>query len=249
MLILVAVTVSVAMNGGIFNNAKEAQTGTQKAANKEELIVAMAGSYDSNGDFAKPTQLPEGAKWCKENETYENATNNPTECDWIITETGNKFYIDSSGSVLDKKTESVYSFKVVDLYAEDGGTPLYEVGGDGGVNLTYARFEELIGGKLSDLTSEYVIDNVIDFDTSNSSVIPSYYDLGLSMMNSEPLSTKYLVGIILHSEYVEVIIQDYVNKDEVTTSEQIEQFLEEAGGVTITLVKKDRCEALMEQMS
>ena len=51
MLILVAVTISVALNGGIFNNATDAKTKTQRQAEKEELIAAMVGAYTSaNGD-------------------------------------------------------------------------------------------------------------------------------------------------------------------------------------------------------
>ena len=106
MLILVAVTINVALNGGLFDKAKTASDQTQRQVSKEELISAMVGAYDNNGNFVKANvELPEGAKWCNEDETYEGATNNSSTCDWIITETGNKFYIDENGSVLDNVPE------------------------------------------------------------------------------------------------------------------------------------------------
>ena len=114
MLILVAVTISVALNGGIFNNATDAKTKTQRQAEKEELIAAMVGAYDSTGSFATSNvgTLPSGARWCtKDIETWEDAEDLeglPTgNGDWIITTNNNKFYIDESGSVLDEKPQTI----------------------------------------------------------------------------------------------------------------------------------------------
>ena len=50
MLILVAVTISVALNGGIFNNAKDAKTKTNLAKEKEILQTTALGYLDNNGD-------------------------------------------------------------------------------------------------------------------------------------------------------------------------------------------------------
>ena len=106
MLILVGVTINVALNGGLFDKAKTAGEQTQKQVEKEELITAMVGAYNSNGCFVPAdVELPEGSKWCTEaDESYTGVTqpqNTPTN--WVITETGNKFYIDASGTVLDEK--------------------------------------------------------------------------------------------------------------------------------------------------
>ena len=124
MLILVAVTVSVALSGGIFNNAREAKTGTQRQAEKEELVSVMVGAYNSSGNFATSNvgTLPGGAKWCNEDteEWSENLNVNPTgQGDWIITTNNNKFYIDSNGSVLDSKPQGVDDLVPTDAEKED----------------------------------------------------------------------------------------------------------------------------------
>jgi len=46
MLILVAVTVTIAMDGGIFTKAKKGATDTQFKADKEQLTAAVAGCYN-----------------------------------------------------------------------------------------------------------------------------------------------------------------------------------------------------------
>ena len=141
MLILVAVTISVALNGGLFNNAKDASDKTQRQAEKEELISAMVGAYNSTGNFATSNvgTLPGGARWCTEtdeNWADVNPDNQPTN--WIITKNNNKFYIDASGSVLDEKTgdnselnskNSIYDVAYIDedeewayVFKNNGGT-------------------------------------------------------------------------------------------------------------------------------
>ena len=114
MLILVAVTINVALNGGLFDKAKDASDKTQRQAEKEELIAAMVGAYDNTGKFNKDLigPLPSGAKWCNEDtKTYSEAGNlnvTPTgNGDWIITKENNKFYITSDGTVLDEKPQGV----------------------------------------------------------------------------------------------------------------------------------------------
>ena len=101
MLILVAVTISVALNGGLFNNAKDASSKTQKEAIKEELIVTMLGALDSSGNFSKDniTKLPKDTKWCTASQDYENATNDKSTCDWIVTKSNEKYYIGKDGGL------------------------------------------------------------------------------------------------------------------------------------------------------
>jgi len=48
MLVLVAVTINVALNGGLFEKAKTASLETQKQADKEELLSAILGAYNVN---------------------------------------------------------------------------------------------------------------------------------------------------------------------------------------------------------
>ena len=46
MLILVGVTVTAAINGGLFSSAKEAAKGTEIGREKEELTSAITTAYD-----------------------------------------------------------------------------------------------------------------------------------------------------------------------------------------------------------
>ena len=150
MLILVAVTVNVALNGGLFDNAREAKTKTQRAAEKEELMSIMIGAYTSSGNFATSNvgDLPSGTTWCtEETETWEDAGEEdvtPTGYgDWVITSNNNKFYIDADGSVLDSKpnpwigwglTSSVvkynvpYTGSILDIGAETATITIYSNG-------------------------------------------------------------------------------------------------------------------------
>ena len=51
MLILVGVTINIALNGGLFQKAKSAADGTQKQAEKEELMSAAFGTVNIKGDL------------------------------------------------------------------------------------------------------------------------------------------------------------------------------------------------------
>ena len=51
MLILVAVTINVALNGGIFERAKTAQDQTRREADKEQLLSLVAGTLNNKGDL------------------------------------------------------------------------------------------------------------------------------------------------------------------------------------------------------
>ena len=62
MLILVGVTISVSLNGGLFTTAKEAKNETQIAQEKEQLLMAAMGALGENGkvDIGKlDSSLPE----------------------------------------------------------------------------------------------------------------------------------------------------------------------------------------------
>ena len=51
MLILVAVTINLAINGGLFENAKNSKDKTQIEADKEELHTFVIGAYAKTGAF------------------------------------------------------------------------------------------------------------------------------------------------------------------------------------------------------
>ena len=54
MLILVGVTINVALNGGIFDRAKDAKQKTSREVSREQIVAAMIGAYDNNGNFVQP---------------------------------------------------------------------------------------------------------------------------------------------------------------------------------------------------
>ena len=104
MLILVGVTVNVAMQGGLFGTAREASSETIRQAEKDQLISAVLGGLQTGGtfDITKAT-LPAGAKWIT-SKTDDTKTS-PTlgSGNWVMTDSGNKFYVDKDGNVLDDK--------------------------------------------------------------------------------------------------------------------------------------------------
>ena len=57
MLILVGVTVTVAINGGLFEKSKEAAKGTEIGREKEELTSAIATAYDVETGVIKKDDL------------------------------------------------------------------------------------------------------------------------------------------------------------------------------------------------
>ena len=77
MLILVGVTISVSLNGGLFSTAKEATDETQIAKEREELLIAALGTLNQNGevDLSKlDSSLPEG--FTGSNGQYTSKTGN-----------------------------------------------------------------------------------------------------------------------------------------------------------------------------
>ena len=91
MLILVAVTVTVAINGGLFKTAKQATIDTQYHADREMLLSAVIGAInnDAEVDFTKLDEnLPQGFKGTQGEYTSE---------------AGNTFYVDKNGNITDEK--------------------------------------------------------------------------------------------------------------------------------------------------
>ena len=88
MLVLVGVTISVSLNGGLFTTAKEATDETQIAQEKEQLLMAAMGALGENGkvDIGKlDSSLPEGF-------TGSNG-------EYTSNETGNVFKVSENGSI------------------------------------------------------------------------------------------------------------------------------------------------------
>lgn len=81
MLILVGVTVTTAINGGLFESARKAANGTTIAKEKEELQSAVAASYNVETDKIDKVELSKnlGTKWKVEGtEVFTCSTNENT---------------------------------------------------------------------------------------------------------------------------------------------------------------------------
>ena len=100
MLILVGVTINVALNGGLFQKAKNAASGTQKQADKEELLVAVFGTVNSRGDLDVASLTIDG--WTKS--AAKQDTGGKTYYEFTKTKTGNKFYVYAeTGEILEEE--------------------------------------------------------------------------------------------------------------------------------------------------
>lgn len=93
MIILVGVTVTVALNGGVFNKEKEAVSKTQIELEREQLLEAALGTIDKSGKInfeILNSNLPEG--FTEENGIY-------------IGKSGNKFTVNEYGEIQNYKSE------------------------------------------------------------------------------------------------------------------------------------------------
>ena len=85
MLILVGVSVTVALNGGLFSTANQAVSKTQLELDKEQLLMAAIGAIGNDGKVkTEKLELPEGF-------TVSNGV--------YTSKSGNKFTISESGNV------------------------------------------------------------------------------------------------------------------------------------------------------
>ena len=93
MLILVGVTVTVAINGGLFDKSKEAAKGTEIGREKEELTSAIATAYNVETGKVDKTKLKDalGTGWSlAEGDTAPYTVTSPK---------GNKFTVSTDGTI------------------------------------------------------------------------------------------------------------------------------------------------------
>ena len=93
MLILVGVTVTVAINGGLFEKAKEAAKGTEIGREKEELTSAIATAYNVETGKVDKTKLKDalGTGW--------NIAEGDTAPYTVTSPKGNKFTVSADGTI------------------------------------------------------------------------------------------------------------------------------------------------------
>ena len=93
MLILVGVTVTVAINGGLFNTAKSAATNTMVEAEREQLLSAVVTAYDPETGTINKAKLEAnlGTGWSlAEGDTAPYTVTSPK---------GNKFTVSADGTI------------------------------------------------------------------------------------------------------------------------------------------------------
>ena len=93
MLILVGVTVTVAINGGLFEKSKEAAKGTEIGREKEELTSAIATAYNVETGKVDKTKLKDalGTGW--------NIAEGDTAPYTVTSPKGNKFTVSADGTI------------------------------------------------------------------------------------------------------------------------------------------------------
>ena len=130
MLILVGVTVNVALNGGIFNNAKEAQTKTQIASEKELLLSAITGTLNSNGDLDISKENLEnqlGQNWTVANDgAMLKCKNNTTNNEYFVNKATGKIQEKDEISLLDDNYSSLEEGDVVNIKINNGELFVYD---------------------------------------------------------------------------------------------------------------------------
>ena len=93
MLILVGVTVTVAINGGLFEKSKEAAKGTEIGREKEELTSAIATAYNVETGKVDKTKLKDalGTGW--------SLAEGDTDPYTVTSPKGNKFTVSTDGTI------------------------------------------------------------------------------------------------------------------------------------------------------
>lgn len=114
MLILVGVTVTTAINGGLFEKARIGAKGTQKEVDREKLNMAVAFAYDETTGKIDKTKLEQelGDEWGVTETTGTYLCENK--------KTGNKFIVTAEGEITDDEPLTI-NCKIVESTTEDKG--------------------------------------------------------------------------------------------------------------------------------
>ena len=113
MLILVGVTVTVAINGGLFEKSKEAAKGTEIGREKEELTSAIATAYDVEKGKVDKVKLEDalGTGW-----SVDGAEGGPYT---VKSPKGNKYNVATNGTITDKNETSARTLANMYCASED----------------------------------------------------------------------------------------------------------------------------------
>lgn len=184
MLILVVVTVTIAKDGGLFTTARTAKTGTQKEADRENLLIEVMGGFKAGGEFdISAVNLPDNMKWCdKGDNDYNSASNEQPskgEASWVITENNNKFYVDAYGNIQNEPTQEPITWEEAYtkgwLYLDDGEEKILRYGGtEKSIVLTQKIDKVPVFEALNE--EEPTFKEYIDFDTTENGILITFFD-------------------------------------------------------------------------
>ena len=151
MLILVGVTITVALNGGLFTTAQDAATNTMAEAEKEQLLSAVVGAIGTDGKVdSTKISLPEG---------FEKDETKSTETKLVVKGKEIVWQINLNSGGIEPYSESstgatTYTFTIEDL-ANKG-----ILGEDSSGSLMCTKeefFPEGISEELKNSTKKYII--------------------------------------------------------------------------------------------
>ena len=238
MLILVGVTISVALNGGLFETANKAATGTQKEAERERLTeIALAnynvaeGKITDANDLASKIQSSLGLK--KSDKT--------TDSNLVIEGKNTIWQIDlNTAEVSEYESLKTYSFTLNQLGPYNSGT-------DNVLIFDLKKFEEVIGldGIINNANYCNSESRMIALETEDKRFIDPTW-------NVKNENTEFLIyGQIIKDESHEMSLEGYewdyvigigvVDKDEkdriLETTEKAVEFVNKYGDVKFTLSK------------
>lgn len=213
MLILVGVTVTAAINGGLFGKAKEGAEGTIIAREKEELTVAIVTAYDERTGKINKGKLETalGDKW-----TVEGVDGGQYS---VKSPEGNTFIVKQDGTITAKKTPQTGT--IAALYCDIEGcteethlhkgdyveyTPTTAQAYDPDYNPNIGKSEEV--GKLTGYTTEAGAKGTqsISQETLNWRVMGQDENNNILLISGAPTnSVIYFYGNVGYNNYEDVL--------------------------------------------
>ena len=251
MLILVAVTINVALNGGLFTKANNAKVQTNLAKEKELLQTKALGYLNNDGyvDLAEYVSKESPL----EGYTLTNNTNYVTASNGTST-----FYITKQGGITETEpTVAGYSFTIEDLFKKP-----YTMSERGKFLISKTDFLSLIGAtQFEDILNKYAVDldgdsgkYTFDYDSSYGNKIEGWFSVMSKFLNGNEQSGDYYLDIEYgrkgDKDNIWIVINEKDSENSITT-ENINDFIEDAvdeqgNSIQITLVTNERILKMME---
>ena len=247
MLILVGVTVAFAMNGGLFRIAKEASDKTILAKDIEELTVAVAASYGSDGELH--FDGTDGLDVNAVNAGFEKKSSG------LYMKDGYTFKVSRTGKIT--TFEGEYSGFTLAELAEICDEDYY---------INIEDFAELTGFTIEELEDEYIFSQIIDLNTDSPDVISTIEmysvlmegeqlyqtDQEAAMELIETIEGKYSITLETHvrNTRIDMSVSKFENMEMINIPRaNLGSFIQTYGDVNIQLKTKDDVMSFFHDMS